>query len=99
MIRHIVLLHFAAGTTADQVKFIATGIRSLPATIPELVSVSCGPDAGLATGNAAFAIVADFADEAGYLTYAAHPAHLEVIRDLIRPVVTQRTAMQYRMEA
>jgi hypothetical protein len=97
MIRHLVLMRFNPGTTDEQRDAIAAGIRALAGKIPELVDISCGPDAGLAEGNADFASVADFADEAGYLVYATHPAHVQVITELIRPVLAQRTAVQYEV--
>jgi len=98
MIRHVVLMRLAPDTTDEQRTAIADGIRSLPSTIAEIVSISCGSDIGVAPGNADFASVAEFNDEDDYLVYAEHPDHLRVITELIRPVLTERTAVQYRFE-
>ena len=56
-----------------------------------------GPDAGLAEGNFDFVVVADFDDEAAYGRYASHPAHVALIRDRIRPFISERVAVQYRL--
>ena len=95
MFRHIVLLSIdpAAGDeTADR---IVSALRGLPALIPELRSYVVGRDAGLADDNATIAVVADFDDEAGYLTYRDHPEHQRVIAEEIRPVLVGRTAVQH----
>ena len=41
----------------------------------------------------------DFADEAGYKKYAAHPEHTGVITRLIKPLLKpgSRTAVQYSL--
>ena len=65
--------------------------------IPELKAFSCGADAGIdPERNHDFAIVADFADEAGYKAYATHPLHLDVIGRLIKPALAAggRVAVQ-----
>jgi hypothetical protein len=98
MIRHIVLMRLAPETTDDQRAAIAAGIASLPSKIPEIVSISCGSDVGVSVGNADFAVVAEFGDEAAYLVYAQHPDHLLVIAELIRPVLAERNAVQYRFD-
>ncbi len=95
MIRHIVLFRFVPGTTAEQVEAIAQGVRGL-ASIPGVSAISCGPDAGLVEGNADFASVVDLDDEAAYLAYVGHPEHQRLLAERIRPVLAERTAVQYR---
>lgn len=73
---------------------VADALADLPAQIPEIREYRFGPDAGLAGDNWDFVVVADFADPAGYETYRDHPAHLAVIAERIRPLVSARAAVQ-----
>ncbi len=98
MIRHIVLFRFHPDATDEQREAVADGIRSLAGAIPGLRSISCGFDAGLAAGNADFASVAEFDDEAGYLAYASHPVHVALVTEVIRPTLDERSAIQLRLE-
>ena len=43
-------------------------------------------------------MVADFDDEAGYLTYRDHPDHQRFIAELITGKVSERAAVQYRTD-
>ncbi|MFA9566002.1 MAG: Dabb family protein, partial [Acidimicrobiales bacterium] len=43
-------------------------------------------------------VLADFADEDAYRAYAAHAEHQRVIADHIKPILTARTAVQYRVD-
>ena len=54
-----------------------------------------GPDAGVNTGNADFAVVAEFDDEAGYLVYRDDPEHRRIITEYLRPILAGRAAVQF----
>lgn len=94
MIRHCVLLTFAAGTDAGHARVVADALAGLPAQIPEIRAYAVGPDLGLNPANASLAAVADFDDEAGYVTYRDHPAHRAVIDALITPHLASRAGAQ-----
>jgi len=96
--RHVVLLSIDPTAGPGAVERIVAALRDLPARIPELRGYVVGPDAGLADDNASVAIVADFDDESGYLAYRDHPAHQDVIAELIRPVLVGRAAVQHHVE-
>ncbi len=95
MLRHVVLFRWKEGTTADQIQAITTGLRGLPAVIPEIAGYQCGPDLGVVEGNFEYGIVADFANEADWLVYRQHPVHLAVIAERITDHVAERAAVQY----
>lgn len=95
MFRHIVLLGLREATDSDAVAALVDALRNLPEEIPELRAYEIGLDAGLAEGNATVGVVADFDDEAGYLVYRDHPAHVAVIADHIRPILESRAAIQH----
>jgi Ser/Thr protein kinase RdoA (MazF antagonist) len=98
MLRHVVLLQWKPEIPASQVEAIAAALRALPAVIPTMRHYDVGPDRGLSgAGNASFAIVADFDDEAGWRAYDVHPAHEAARADLIRPWLAGRTAVQFEV--
>ena len=76
----------------------ADALTALPPQIPTVRDYRFGPDAGLADSNWDFVLVADFDDEAGYLTYRDHPAHQAVIADVLQPMIAQRAGVQYRFD-
>lgn len=90
----MVLLELTDSATEAERSAIIEALRELPSRIPAIRDYRCGFDKGLAEGNVELGVTADFDDEAGYLQYATHPAHLEVIAELIKPVLAARTAAQ-----
>lgn len=98
MIRHVVCFRWTEGTGPEQVAAVAAGLAALPGEIPEIRQYRFGSDLGLAEGNADFAVVADFDDEAGWRTYREHPAHQRVIAERIGPIVADRLAVQLRID-
>lgn len=99
MLRHVVLFRWRSGVTEDEVASVAAALGQLPAAIPTIRHYRFGADVGLNDGNADFAVVADFDDVDGYLTYRDHPAHQAVIAELIAPNVAERTAVQLDVDA
>ncbi len=97
MFRHVVLITLTADATEAQRQALLDGLAGLPHEIAEIRSYVFGFDAGLAEGNASLAVVADFDDVDGYRVYATHPAHVRVIAELIRPIMTARTAVQHQV--
>ena len=55
-------------------------LRALPMQIPELRSMSVGPDVLGGPTSHELAIVADFDDLDGLAAYTRHPAHAEVLK-------------------
>jgi hypothetical protein len=96
MFRHVVLFTWQDGTTDEQKEAVSAALATLPPLMAGMEAYKFGHDAGLAEGNADFAVVADFTDEDAYLAYRDHPTHQEIIKTVIQPIVRQRTAVQYR---
>jgi hypothetical protein len=91
---HVALFTWKAETSEQDLEAMRAGLATLPGLIPEIRGFRFGPDAGLNAGNAQFGIVADFDDVDAYWIYANHPAHLDVIARLVRPITEHRTAVQ-----
>lgn len=97
MIRHVVMFRFKQEATDAQKRAIAENLTRLPGKIDVIRRYEFGPDAGLSEGNFDFTVVADFDSEDDYRSYAAHPDHQALIADHIRPVLAERSAVQYRI--
>lgn len=74
---------------------IIDGLRTLPALVPEIKSYSVGKDLDVQEGSFDLVIVADFEDRAGFDAYNANQDHLDVIANVIKPHMAQRSAVQY----
>lgn len=95
MLRHVAVFTFTPETTDPQVQALIAGLGRLPGLIPDIRHYRFGLDSGLAEGNDDFAVVADFEDAEAYSRYADHPAHQELIANLIRPILATRHAVQF----
>ena len=98
MLRHVVCLTWTEDATPEAVAAVEAALAELPARIPELRAYRFGGDAGLVSGNADFAVVADFDDADGWRRYMEHPAHQAVLVDRIRPILASRVAVQLQIE-
>lgn len=95
MFRHVVLLEFDEATTTEHVGAVAEQLRELPGRIPALRSYRVGRDLGLASDNAHLAVIAEFDDIDGYLSYRDDPAHRRIIDEMILPHLRSRSAAQF----
>ena len=93
--RHVVLLTLEAD--AGEIDAIVGALRALPAEIPQLRSYVVGVDAGLSPGNATVAVVADTDDRQGWEAYRDHPAHRQVIEEMVAPRLVARAAVQHEV--
>ena len=98
MVRHVVLLRWNDDADDAAKAAVLDGRGTLPAAIETIRAYAFGADLGVGPGNFDLAVVADFDDEAGYLTYRDHPAHQQVIVDHIAPILAERAAVQYLVD-
>jgi hypothetical protein len=97
-VRHVVLLRFHPDATDQQLTHLRSGLDELPGIVGTTRAYHHGPDLSLADGNHQYAIVADFADLAGYEAYRDHAWHQQLIAERLRPILANRTAVQYEFE-
>jgi hypothetical protein len=90
-LRHIVLLTLDAAADLDAIE---GALVALPAEIPVIRAVRVSRDVGLAEGNASLVLTVDVDDAEAWRAYQDHPAHQRVLRELLRPVLVARTAIQ-----
>ena len=94
-VRHVVMFRWREGVDADHPARTSAALATLPGQIPEIREYRFGPNLGINPGTYDFVVVADFDDEAAYLVYRDHPAHQQVIADVITGFVAERAAAQY----
>jgi len=96
-LRHMVLFKLVEAATEAQKRAMVEALQGMPKKIPQIAGLSCGFDAGLASGNFDFGLTVDFVAGADYEVYATHPAHVEVLQNFIKPILLpgSRTALQF----
>lgn len=95
MITHIVTFSWIAGVTDDQVSALGRALDELAAYRSDIVTVRHGRDLRFRDGNGDYALVATFADRAGWDDYQADPAHKAFVRDHVTPIQASRIAIQF----
>lgn len=98
MIRHVSLFSFTGGATPEICRTVREALERLPGLVPEIRQYIFGPDLGVNDGNFDYAVVADFDDIEGYIAYRDHPEHRRVLREVIAPVISARSAAQLAFE-
>lgn len=95
MITHVVIFTWMAGTTAEQVAGLRRALDGLAAELASLATIRHGPDLHFRDGNGDYALVATFADRAGWDSYQAHPLHKTFVRDVVAPIQASRLTIQF----
>lgn len=97
MIRHVVILSWKPEASDEQKQRVSTELAALPGVVPGVRDYKFGPDARISEGNGDFAIVADFDGVADYAVYCDHPHHLKVLAEVVRPIMAERSAVQFEV--
>lgn len=97
MIRHVALFRLKEDAPSGTQQALEDGLFLLAQTIEAISAYSYGADLGLREGNFDFGVVADFEDEAAFVAYAEHPAHLTLIKELVAPVIAERASLQFEI--
>ncbi|HEX9259134.1 MAG TPA: Dabb family protein [Acidimicrobiales bacterium] len=97
MFRHVVMFRWKDDAPADAAATVSARLAVLPSLIPEIRAYRFGPDAGLADGNFDYVVVADFDDAEGWRRYVVDEHHQLVVTETIRPLISERVAVQYEL--
>jgi hypothetical protein len=97
MLRHVVLFTWKDDVTEAQKQALHDELAKMPPAIDTIRAYKFGPDVGIRPANCDYALVADFDDRAGYLTYRDHPVHLELVERHVTPIAATRVAVQYEI--
>ena len=94
MFRHVGLLTFNDEATTNNRDGIAEALRALPGQIHGLQKAEVSIDAGLTEGNADLMFTMTFDSKASWEAYRTHAAHVAVLTDHIKPVLSSKTFVQ-----
>ena len=97
MFRHVVLFTWTEDATDAQKQAVHAELAKMPPAIDVIRAYKYGPDAGINPANCDYAVVADFDDAAGYVTYRDHPAHRAMVERFVTPIVARRAAIQFAL--
>ena len=95
MVTHVVIFSWRDGVAADDVARLREGLDRLAADLSDLATIRHGADLRFRDGNGDYALVATFADRAGWDAYQAHPRHQALVRDLVAPIQASRLTIQF----
>ena len=100
VLRHVVLGKFTDEATTEQKNEMFENLRSLPAKIPEVLSLTVGEDLGLSQGNHGLALNVEFNNADDYRVYATHPDHVGCHQQhQANSAARFRTAVQFMLGA
>ena len=97
MIRHVALFRFADSVTDETITHIDDTLATLPGLIPDIISFRFGRDIGLTDGAWDYAVTTDLASADDYHTYATHPDHVAIVRNIVGPHVTESARVQFEV--
>jgi len=97
MIRHIVLLKLKEETSATDIATIKSTLQTMPGQITQIANYSFGEDIAVSDNTADLGIIADFNNVDDFKVYAKHPHHVDAIKNVIKPHVVQKTALQFEL--
>lgn len=95
MLHHVISLRFHEGTTDEQIQRMTDGLLALRNQIGTIRSMRMGRDLRIRPDNFDFSSLTEFDDEAGYLEFRDHPAHQQVVRELIQPIMAERAGVVF----
>jgi Stress responsive A/B Barrel Domain len=94
MFRQVVVCQWAEGTSPEAKQAFRDALDGLR-SIPELLALTWGDDAGHFDGNFDLVAVMDFADFAAARRYVAHPLHQAYVRDHASTAIGTRMIVQH----
>jgi hypothetical protein len=97
MLRHVVLFTWTPEATQEQKQALHEELAKMPPAIGAIRGYKFGPDSGLNPANSDYAVVADFDDAAGYVSYRDHPEHRQLVDRFVSPILASRAAIQFEI--
>jgi heme-degrading monooxygenase HmoA len=95
VITHCALFSFQDGTSEEDVRRLSDALSHLPDLIPEIKGFRHGTGANLPTTTSDYGVVVEFESLDDYKVYASHPEHLKAIEQYLKPILKERSAIQF----
>ena len=97
MIEHIVLLKVKSDISEQAVNSMVNALRELKSQIPGIVDLSVGKNTSERSQGFTHGLVVRFRDREALETYLPHPAHQDVVKMRIGPIVEDVIAVDYEL--
>ena len=97
MVEHMVMFKVKAGTPANAVAAMVTGLKGLKSRVPGIVDASVGTNFSDRSKGFTHGLFVRFQDKAALEQYLPHPAHEEVVQKFIRPITEDVIVMDYEI--
>ena len=94
MFQHIGVLTLVESATETQREALAQALRDLVGQVPGLTAAKVLTDAGIREGNADVLFAMSFDTQDSWAAYGTHPAHVAVVEDHVKPVLTSKVFIQ-----
>ncbi len=98
MIEHVVLFRVAEGTPEEQTEAMMRGLKSLETEIPQVVSLSCGPNISDRGDGFTHGLVVRFESAEALETYLEHPRHQQTVQEFVLPIAERIVICDYVVE-
>jgi hypothetical protein len=92
------MITFTEDASEAQKQALYNGLAKMPQVMDFIRRYEFGPDLGLGQSNPNMALVADFDSEEAWRDYSTHPDHLDLIENLVKPIVAGSTRVQYLVD-
>ena len=98
MIEHLVLFKWKADASPDAIASLVDALKGLKAQIPEILYLSCGDNFSDRSQGFQFGLIVRFQSR-DHLEkiYQPHPAHQQVLHNLILPITADLLAVDYQV--
>lgn len=99
MLIHVVLFQLKANATANAVKELIDGLRDMPTSISEIVSLSCGEDINKGTrGGYGIGLVVHLKSRDHLKAYLDHATHQSLVKNLLEPILEDLVVVDYEVQ-
>lgn len=97
MIIHIVLFKWQPAIPSEAISQIMEELRNLQSLIPGILEISCGENFTGRSQGFQHGLLVKFSDRNALSTYQDHPAHQNVVENLIKPILQDIVALDYEI--
>ncbi len=99
MVEHVVLIKWKEGADPHAISAALEGLKRLRHQIPGIVDLSCGENFCIRSQGFQCGLVVRFQDRAALEAYGPHPAHQDVVLNLLTPIREDLIAVDYEIGA
>jgi hypothetical protein len=97
MVEHVVLFKWKEDAAPEAVQAVIRGLKALNDKIPGIMDLSCGENFSARSQGFHCGLVVRFINRAALDVYGPHPAHQEVVQNLIAPIRADILAVDYEI--